>query len=66
MVSATLDVLSPVGLLSAAVCGIDIENLLAGARDMDQRVSRTDFFANPAALNAAINWHYYMLASGFP
>lgn len=52
-------VLSPVGLLSAAVCGIDIENLLAGARDMDQRVSRTDFFANPAALNAAINWHYY-------
>lgn len=52
-------VLSPVGLLSAAVCGIDIENLLAGARDMDQRVSRTDFFANPAALNAAINWYYY-------
>ncbi|MBN2511816.1 MAG: glucose-6-phosphate isomerase [Sedimentisphaerales bacterium] len=52
-------VLSPVGLLSAAVGGIDIENLLAGARDMDQRVSRTDFFANPAALNAAINWHYY-------
>jgi glucose-6-phosphate isomerase len=58
-VGGRFSVLSPVGLLSAAVCGIDIESLLAGARDMDQRVSRTDFFANPAALNAAINWHYY-------
>ncbi|MBM4103463.1 MAG: glucose-6-phosphate isomerase [Planctomycetes bacterium] len=58
-VGGRFSVLSPVGLLSAALCGIDIESLLAGARDMDQRVSRTDFFANPAALNAAINWHYY-------
>ena len=58
-VGGRFSVLSPVGLLSAAVCGIDIENLLAGARDMDQRVSRMDFSANPAALNAAINWHYY-------
>ncbi len=58
-VGGRFSVLSPVGLLSAAVCGIDIESLLAGAREMDSRVSRTDFFANPAALNAAINWHYY-------
>jgi glucose-6-phosphate isomerase len=58
-VGGRFSVLSPVGLLSAAVCGIDIEGLLAGAKDMDQLVSRTDFFANPAALNAAINWHYY-------
>ena len=58
-VGGRFSVLSPVGLLSAAVCGIDIEGLLAGAREMDQRVSWEDFFANPAAINAAINWHYY-------
>jgi glucose-6-phosphate isomerase len=52
-------VLSAVGLLSAAVCGIDIDQLLAGARDMDARVSVEDFYKNPAALNAAINYHYY-------
>jgi glucose-6-phosphate isomerase len=52
-------VLSPVGLLSAAVCGIDIESLLAGARKMDKRVSEVDFYKNPAAVNAAVNYHYY-------
>lgn len=58
-VGGRFSVLSPVGLLSAAVCGIDIEALLAGAREMDKRVSNTDFFKNPAALNAAVNWYYY-------
>ncbi|MDO8303164.1 MAG: glucose-6-phosphate isomerase, partial [Sedimentisphaerales bacterium] len=52
-------VLSAVGLLSAAVCGIDIDAMMAGARDMDARVSVEDFYKNPAAINAAINWHYY-------
>jgi glucose-6-phosphate isomerase len=58
-VGGRFSVLSAVGLLSAAVCGIDIDSLLAGARDMDKRVSNTDFYKNPAALNAAINYHYY-------
>ena len=58
-VGGRFSVLSPVGLLSAAVCGIDIELLLAGARAMDERVSSTDFHKNPAALNAAVNHHYY-------
>jgi glucose-6-phosphate isomerase len=58
-VGGRFSVLSPVGLLSAAVCGIDIDQLLAGARQMDEKVSREDFFANPAAINAAINWHFY-------
>lgn len=58
-VGGRFSVLSPVGLLSAAVCGIDIDGLLAGARAMDQRCSEEDFFKNPAALNAAINWHFY-------
>lgn len=58
-VGGRFSVLSPVGLLSAAICGIDIDALLAGARKMDEKVSREDFFTNPAAINAAINWHYY-------
>ena len=58
-VGGRFSILSAVGLLSAAVCGIDIDGLLAGARDMDKRVSDTDFYKNPAAINAAINYHYY-------
>ncbi|MGD2095646.1 MAG: hypothetical protein PVH77_11615, partial [Phycisphaerales bacterium] len=52
-------VLSAVGLFSAAMCGIDIDSLLEGARDMDTRVKCEDFHKNPAAINAAINYHYY-------
>jgi glucose-6-phosphate isomerase len=58
-VGGRFSVLSAVGLLSAAVCGIDIEQLLAGAADMDKRVSTEDFYKNPAAINAAINFHFY-------
>jgi glucose-6-phosphate isomerase len=58
-VGGRFSVLSCVGLLSAAVCGIDIDLLLAGARDMDARVKSEDFGENPAAVNAAINHHYY-------
>jgi glucose-6-phosphate isomerase len=58
-VGGRFSVLSAVGLLSAAVCGIDIEQLLAGAAEMDKKVSQQSFYQNPAAVNAAINWHYY-------
>ena len=58
-VGGRFSVLSAVGLFSAAMCGIDIDSLLAGARDMDVRVSCEDFYTNPAALNAAINYHFY-------
>lgn len=58
-VGGRFSVLSPVGLLSAAVCGIDIDELLAGARKMDGLCSDEDFLKNPAAINAAVNWHYY-------
>jgi glucose-6-phosphate isomerase len=58
-VGGRFSVLSAVGLFSAAMCGIDIDSLLAGARDMDEKVSRTDFRENPAAINAAINYHFY-------
>jgi glucose-6-phosphate isomerase len=58
-VGGRFSVLSAVGLLSAAVCGIDIDNLLAGAERMDKKVSQKDFYRNPAAVNAAINYHFY-------
>ncbi len=58
-VGGRFSVLSAVGLFSAAMCGINISQLLAGARDMDARVKTTRFFENPAAINAAINYHYY-------
>ncbi|MBN2456080.1 MAG: glucose-6-phosphate isomerase [Sedimentisphaerales bacterium] len=58
-VGGRFSVLSSVGLFGAVMCGIDIDTLLAGARDMDSTVSDTDFFKNPAAINAAINYHYY-------
>ncbi|NLG26203.1 MAG: glucose-6-phosphate isomerase [Clostridiales bacterium] len=46
--------LSPVGLLAAAVCGIDIRGLLGGARRMDQRLKNPDPWQNPALLEAAL------------
>ena len=58
-IGGRFSVLSAVGLFSAAMCGIDIDSLLAGARDMDTRVSCEDFYRNPAAINAAINYHFY-------
>lgn len=58
-VGGRFSVLSPVGLLSAAICGIDIEMLLSGAADMDKIVSSEEFYGNPAAINAAINYHFY-------
>lgn len=58
-VGGRFTVLSAVGLFSAAMCGIDIDALLAGARDMDARVSSEDFEKNPAAINAAINCFFY-------
>ena len=58
-VGGRFSVLSHVGLFSACMCGIDVDSLMAGARDMDKRVGNEDFYQNPAAINAAINHHYY-------
>lgn len=48
--------MTPVGLLSAAMGGIDIEELLAGAAAMDKRCSKPDLAKNPAYLNATIHY----------
>ncbi|HWA17005.1 MAG TPA: glucose-6-phosphate isomerase [Gemmatimonadales bacterium] len=55
-VGGRFSVLSPVGLLPAALVGIDIEALLAGAGDAVQRAEADDLLLNPAALYAAAHW----------
>ena len=60
-VGGRFSVLSDVGLFSAAMCGIDIKELLAGATAMDERVKTSDLKANPAALYAAIQYSYYKM-----
>ncbi|MHC4346324.1 MAG: hypothetical protein ACYSUP_16740 [Planctomycetota bacterium] len=58
-VGGRFSVLSAVGLFSAAMCGINVDSLLAGARDMDARVTCEDFYKNPAAINAALHYEFY-------
>jgi glucose-6-phosphate isomerase len=55
-VGGRFSVLSPVGLLPAALVGIDIEGLLAGAREAVRRSQSEDLLQNPAALYAALHW----------
>ncbi len=55
-VGGRFSVLSPVGLLPAALVGIDIEGLLAGAREAVARAEHDDLLQNPAALWAALHW----------
>lgn len=51
-VGGRFSVLSPVGLFSAGMCGIDIDALLDGAKAMDVRCSRENLMENPAAMLA--------------
>ena len=53
-VDGRMTVLSAVGLLPAAMCGCDIDGLLAGARAMRNRTQSADLASNPAYLLAAI------------
>jgi glucose-6-phosphate isomerase len=53
-VGGRYSVLSPVGLLPAAVAGIDIDDLLNGARDMVKRCSEGDVWKNPAYMYGAL------------
>jgi len=55
-VGGRFSVLSPVGLLSAALCGIDIDAMLAGAASMKNRVENPSMRENPASLLAAIQY----------
>lgn len=58
-VGGRFSVLSPVGLLSAAVTGIDLKQLLAGAAYADELTRQADPWRNPAALGALIQYLLY-------
>jgi glucose-6-phosphate isomerase len=49
-------VLTAVGLFPAAVAGIDIFELLAGAAAMDERCRAASLFENPAYLHGAVHY----------
>lgn len=51
-VGGRFSVTSVVGVFTAALAGIDVHQLLAGARDMDAWTRTTDWSANPAAMLA--------------
>ncbi len=53
-VGGRFSVLSPVGLLPAAICGVDIDALLAGAGDMETRCRAPELAANPAGVLAVL------------
>ncbi len=54
--------LTPVGLLPAAMCGIDIKAMLLGAALMDERSNEEDWQKNPAFLYGAL--HYIAMKQG--
>jgi glucose-6-phosphate isomerase len=55
-VGGRFSVLSPVGLLPAALIGIDIASLVTGAQRAVERAEHPDLLRNPAALYAAMHW----------
>jgi glucose-6-phosphate isomerase len=55
-VGGRYSVLSPVGLLSAALVGIDVKGLVAGAASMGEVCSSGSLAENPALAYAAIQW----------
>ncbi len=55
-VGGRFSVLTPVGLLPAAVVGIDIEKLLEGAALMDKICEKQNIWENPAYMNAVLHY----------
>lgn len=58
-VGGRFSVLSPVGLLSSAMVGIDLRQLLAGAAYADELTRTGDPWHNPAAMGALVNYLLY-------
>jgi glucose-6-phosphate isomerase len=55
-VGGRFSVLTPVGLLPAALIGVDVAGLLAGAAEMRDRCRTDDLAANPAGTYAALQY----------
>ena len=62
-VGGRFSVLSSVGLLPAALIGVDIRALLSGAAEMDDRCRTTNLSDNPAGLFAALQFLAHTRAS---
>ena len=58
-VGGRFSVLTPVGLLPIAVAGIDIDQLVEGARKMEEVCANENMMENPAALYAATRNELY-------
>jgi len=61
-VGGRFSVLTPVGLLSAKAAGIDIEELIIGARDAYDKTIKSPLWENPAALLGVIHYLHYKRA----
>jgi len=57
-VGGRFSVLSPVGLVSAALAGIDIKSLLSGAKEMAAKCDTDNLMENPAFIYAAVHYLY--------
>jgi glucose-6-phosphate isomerase len=55
-VGGRFSVLSPVGLLPAALTGMDVQGLLAGARDMATWIKESGGWENPASAFAGVQY----------
>jgi glucose-6-phosphate isomerase len=55
-VGGRFSALTPVGILPAALAGIDVRALLAGAEDMARRCETPDLRKNPAGTYAMLQW----------
>jgi glucose-6-phosphate isomerase len=55
-VGGRFSVLAPVGVLPAALVGIDVAALLAGAGDMARRCATPELRENPAGVFAVLQW----------
>ena len=55
-IGGRFSVLTAVGTLPAALIGVDVKSLLAGAGEMAARCATTDLMKNPAGLYAALQW----------
>ncbi len=61
-VGGRFSVLTPVGLLPAALCGYDVTALLAGAGAMRDRCATPTLSANPAGMFATLLWRAHQRA----
>ncbi|MGI9140340.1 MAG: glucose-6-phosphate isomerase [Gemmatimonadaceae bacterium] len=55
-IGGRFSVMTPVGMLPAALAGIDVRSLLAGAADMARRCEGADLRRNPAGVYAVLQW----------